>query len=598
MNMWRNLGAALAAALFFWLAAPPVQAVEILPVAELRPGMQGIGKTVVSGTNIEEFGVEVLGVLKAKGPAGDLILVRTYGNVIERTGGIVQGMSGSPVYIDGKLVGAVAYGWSLTDHRVGMLTPIGDMLKLWEAPRKEEAPPAAAAALTSAAEPALSGTLRPLDTPLMVAGFTPQALSWLGAKLQPLHLVPFATGDAPAAEAYGEVQPGSALAAELVRGDVSVGAIGTVTHVEGGRVLAFGHPFMRKGPSGYFLSQAYVFATVPGLENGFKVGAAGPLVGRISQDRSAGIGGELGLYPQIMPVRVRVHDQDLQRRNEAGFQVVRDEQLTPLLTTAAVFNVVDKTLDRQGPGTAKVRFEISVPGLAGEKLVRENMFYSPGNIGEAAVGELFEGLNLLAGNAFRPLTLFDVDVDIEVQAERKTAVILQAKAVQSEVRPGEKADIQVTLKPYRGENIVRTVSYEVPKTQPNGVLSLLVRGGGSLPIAKLLEGQGNVLLELLQKRRARTLDEEVKRFVEADRNNDLVIEPAPQEDGLPGAEAAKGAAPKAAPAPKSGAAPAAAGGSAAKAKGVAEKKDDQGKSRTMTDYIIDGDAMVSLQIKK
>ena len=132
LTTFKKMGAALAAAFFFWSFSSLALAADIMPVGDVRPGMQGIAKTVVAGTDIEEFGVEVIGVLKDKGPSGDLILVRTYGDVIDRTGGIVQGMSGSPVYIDGKLVGAIAYGWSLTDHRVGMLTPIGDMLKLWE----------------------------------------------------------------------------------------------------------------------------------------------------------------------------------------------------------------------------------------------------------------------------------------------------------------------------------------------------------------------------------------------------------------------------------------------------------------------------------
>ena len=615
LTTFKKMGAALAAAFFFWSFSSLALAADIMPVGDVRPGMQGIAKTVVAGTDIEEFGVEVIGVLKDKGPSGDLILVRTYGDVIDRTGGIVQGMSGSPVYIDGKLVGAIAYGWSLTDHRVGMLTPIGDMLKLWEpAPEKKTNPSTteekknkqlAGAAGQASEEQALamSGSLRPLDTPLMVAGFTPQALKWLGEKVKPLNLVPFAVGASPESAVYGSLQPGSALAAELVRGDVSVGAIGTVTYVEDGKILAFGHPFLRRGGSSYFLSQAYIFTTVPSLESGFKLGSAGPMVGKIAQDRGAGIAGEVGAYPNIVPVRVHVMDKDLQRQQDAGLQVVQDEKLTPLLATAAVYNVVDKTLDRQGAGTAKVRFEISAPGVPGDVVVRENMFYSPANIGETAMGELFEGLNLLAGNSFQALTLFDVNVQIEVEEERKTAVITQAKAVQASVKPGEKAQIQITLKPYRGENIIRTVNYEVPKTQPEGNLSLLVRGGGSIPIAKLMEGQGNLLLELLQKKRTRTLEEEVKHFTESDRNNDIVVEPAPLEEEMakqgPGAMQAKKIQNKAAKAEepiveKKENKPQGKNGLL----GAKDKKDDKGKSKTMTDYIIDGDTMVTLQVKK
>jgi hypothetical protein len=282
---------------------------ETMPLEEIRAGMQGVAKTVVSGTKIEEFGVEVLGIMKNKGPSGDLILVRTYGDLIDRTGGIAQGMSGSPVYIDGKLIGAIAYGWTFTDHKVGMVTPIGDMLKLWELPAPKPRIPEEEIKLDE-----LPGEEQPEDkkpedkkpenttpevktpegsaeraTPLMAAGFGERALALLTEKLRPFKLTPYAVGDAPAEETYGPLEPGSAVGVQLVRGDVSLGAMGTVTYVEGNKVLAFGHPFLKKGATGYFLTNAYVFTTVKGMENSFKVGAVGPALGIIDQDRGAGV---------------------------------------------------------------------------------------------------------------------------------------------------------------------------------------------------------------------------------------------------------------------------------------------------------------------
>lgn len=302
---------------------------RMMPVDEVKAGMRGSAKTVISGTKIEEFGVEVLGVMKNKGPSGDLILVKTYGDVIERTGGIAQGMSGSPVYIDGRLVGAIAFGWPFADHKVGMVTPIADMLKLWElpeqprqaetkdnqpseGPEKKKSDPDMPAESPGEQKPA-PDMPQAAATPLMASGFGDKALAMLTEKLKPLNLAPYAAGEAPEGVAYGPLEPGSAVGVQLVRGDVGLSAIGTATYVEDGKVLAFGHPFLKKGASGYFLTNAYIFTTVSGMENSFKVGATGQAVGRINQDRGAGVAGELNKFPNIIPMRIIINDKKIGR---------------------------------------------------------------------------------------------------------------------------------------------------------------------------------------------------------------------------------------------------------------------------------------------
>ncbi len=492
---------------------------EIMPVDEIKIGMQGTGKTVVSGTKLEEFGVEVLGIMKNKGPAGDLILVRTSGDVIDRTGGIAQGMSGSPVYIDGKLIGAVAYGWSLTDHKVGMVTPIGDMLKLWNLPDNYNA--------TMQFAQEIPG-FEQLATPLMVSGFSGNALTMLQDKLKPFNLVPYEVGDAPSDVVFAPLEPGSAVGVELVRGDVSVGALGTVTYVEDNKVLAFGHPFLKKGNIGYFMTNAYVFSTVKGLENSFKVGTTGEPVGVINQDRGAGISGYLGRYPTIIPVRIIVTDNDTGKIQDSAVQVVKDEQLSSILSATTMFNVIDKTIDRVGPGTAKVSFEISGRNMPVETITRENMFYSPNSVGEAAVGEFLEAMSMLTGNQYNPVDIMDVKINVSVSEERRTATIIEAQTNTPSVRPGEKIDITVKLKPFRGEPIQRVVSFTVPKDQPAGPLALVVRGGGMVPLIQLLSKQQGLNEGLLMlgkpKQKNQEFTDVIKEFVDRDRNNEIVVE--------------------------------------------------------------------------
>lgn len=496
------------------LAAP-----EIMPVDEIKPGMQGIAKTVVSGTKLEEFGVEVLGVMKNKGASGDLILIRTYGDVIDRTGGIAQGMSGSPVYINNKLVGAVAFGWSLTDHKIGMVTPIADMLKLWDLPDSHNV-----SLVTTEEIPGFEQ----LSTPVMVAGFSENALTMLQEKLKPLNLVPYGVGDAPEGTVFAPLEPGSAIGVELVRGDVSVGALGTVTYTDGEKVVAFGHPFLRKGNVGYFMTNAYIFTTVNGLENSFKVGTVGEAVGLINQDRGTGIAGHLDQYPAVVPINIVVKDNGTGKTQDSDVQVVQDEQLFPALSATTVFNVIDKAMDRLGAGTSKVSFEITARNMPGETIKRENMFYSPANIGEASIGEFFDAMNMLAGNQYNPVDIMNVKVNVTVDEERRTADIMEAKANKVTARPGEKVDITVKLKPFRGEPIVRTVPFVIPSDQGEGPLTLEVRGGGMIPILQLLSKQQGVdeglLLLSKVKDQNKNFADIIKDFSKRDRNNDIVVE--------------------------------------------------------------------------
>ncbi|MBP2627207.1 MAG: peptidase SpoIVB [Firmicutes bacterium] len=492
---------------------------EFMSVDEIKPGMQGIAKTVVSGIKREEFGVEVLGIMKNKGAAGDLILIRTYGDVIDRTGGIAQGMSGSPVYINNKLVGAVAYGWSLTDHKIGMVTPIADMLKLWDMPDKYNA---------SMVQTDQVPGFEQMATPLMVAGFSEHALAMLQDKLKPLNLVPYEVGEVPEGVEMGPLEPGNAVGVQLVRGDVSVGALGTVTYVEGDKVLAFGHPFLKKGNIGYFMTNAYVFTTMSGLENSFKVGTTGEAVGLINQDRGEGVAGQIGKYPSIIPMLIMVKDNDTGKTQDATVQVIQDEQLSPALSATTMFNVIDKAIDRVGSGTAKVSFEITARNMPGETIKRENMFYSGANIGEAAVGEFFEAMSMLAGNQYHPVDIMDVKINVNVDEERRTANIIEAQTKNITGRPGETIDIAVKLKPFRGEAFTRTVPFVIPSDQPAGALTLEVRGGGMVPILQLLSKRQGLDEELLMlnkpKEKNKKFADVIKDFLKRDRNNDIVVE--------------------------------------------------------------------------
>jgi hypothetical protein len=434
----------------------------------------------------------------------------------------------------------------------------------------------------------------------MVSGFSDRALNLLGEQLKPYSLVPYAAGEPAEGEVYPALEPGSAVGVQLVQGDVSVGALGTVTYVDGNKILAFGHPFLKKGNAGYYLSNAYIFTAMKGLENSFKLGVTGEAIGTVTQDRGAGVAGELDAFPANIPVRVNVKDLTTGQTRDAFFRAVQDEQLGSILSAVGVYNIVDKTIDRVGPGTAKVSFELTAKDMPGEVLRRENMFYSPTGVAEAAIAELHEALSLLAGNQFHPVDIIDVNVNVEMTQERRTAYLLEAKASTVSVKPGDTVQVTVKLKPYRSQPVTRTVAFTVPKDQAAGPLTLSVRGGGMVPLMQLLLQKDIGDLLRPEKNRQKPFDVLIKDFADRDRNNDIVVEVMElgEEELLSDRDAATGKTnptldtePK--PTPKREIKKTTAPAIAAPLKKQADKK---AKAHLSTDYIIEGDTRIVLNV--
>ncbi len=482
--------------------------VPLMPVRDLRAGMQGVGKTVVTGDTIEEFNVEVLGVTGNEA-TGYNILVRLYGDVIERAGGVAQGMSGSPVYVDGRLVGAVAYGRGFNDPHYCFLTPIGSMLTLLDEPRS------------------LPEGWLPQGTALLAGGFTEEGLAYLQDKLQPFGLDAVNAGGVGAGSTK-ELEPGSAVGASLMNGDMTLGALGTVTWTDDeGHVLAFGHPFMQRGDSNFFMNKAWVLGVIPNLQSNYKIGNMGDSIGRFGQDRSAGIGGQQGKLPLSIPVFVNVIDNSRGRSNSVRVRIIEDDKLVPTMVDAVVANALSKTVDRAGGGTASLHFTITGVDGKKEQLVvdRENMYFATSDLLKNMDAELTDTLNTLMQNKFETVNIYGVDVEAKVSDEVQVAEITSVSTTSKPVAPGEKVPIEVTMKPYRGEEFTRTVNFKVPADYKNGKMPLSVRGGSSTAwIVNLLRKQKDEETPQSKKQKKRTLGDYIKSVNNADRNNEIVID--------------------------------------------------------------------------
>jgi len=538
------------------LTAPLVPAAAApawMPVAEVRPGMRGVARTVIAGTKVESFDVTILEVVPGAGPAGDLILIRASGALIVRTGGIAAGMSGSPVYVNGRLVGAIGYGWAFADHSLGLVTPIEAMLRALPPGRSERrglSTPvqaggrriervviASTAAGVRAAEAAAAGgvaVMVPLARPLLVSAMGSRATELLSAELGPLGVSPMQGGAGSSSNVHPDLVPGSAIGVQLVRGDLNIVSIGTLTYRDGDTVLAFGHPFLNRGNTHYLLTAATIHGVIPSESFPFKIGSAGAPVGVVTEDRRSAIAGRLGVLPLMVGVRTTVTDADRGRSTTLTTQVLRDTQLGPVLTLSSALEAVDRALDRVGEGTARVRITMRARGLDGP-LVRENVFYHARDIGGAAMLELPEALRLLFANEFVRTGPLDVAIDVEVRQRRQTAAVTEAELERPRVRMGETLSVRVSLRPFQGPAETRLVEIAVPDGFPLGQTTVLIRAGGR-PTPE--QGLPLLLTQEPVESTAGSAAEQLTAFADRDRNTDLIVELIPGAARFPDSSAA------------------------------------------------------------
>lgn len=511
----RRYGKGVLALFFCWSVAAQAQAVDFMPVADVKTGMEGIAKTVLVGDTISTFNVKVLGIMKDKGPSGDLILAKFSGPVMDKTGGIAHGMSGSPVYINGKLVGAVAYGWGFADGTIGMITPIADMVKLWNIPYEKEM-----------AHQWQDGQLIPMGTPLMAYGFDRDALDYMAKKLPQYHYDMYDTAAANGDDVVKPLVPGGSVAALLVDGDLKLGAIGTVTYVDDDKVVAFGHPFLKHGSTNYFMHNSSIFTVVKSVESAFKLGSMGAEVGSVVEDRGSGIAGTVGRIHAGIPVRMVIRDLDTGKERTAYVKVIESSDMTPSLASTSLYTFLNKTLDRSGAGTATISYTITPRNAEIVPFTRKNMFYSADSISIKSVDEFYNVIDVLMNNRFIDYDISDITIHVDVMEDKKTAKIVDATASPVIVSPGDTISVNVKLYPFRGTPFTKEVLYTVPKDQPLGDAVLEVRGGGVVPLPYVFEKQKyNLTDEIIRRLKTyKDFNEFYKELLTTDSNQQIVVE--------------------------------------------------------------------------
>lgn len=507
-------------ALIFLVTLPLFgQSVEFYPLESIQPGQTGYGKTVFEGTRVDTFQVEILGVLKNVGPKQNMILARLSGGPIARTG-VFAGMSGSPVYIEDKLIGAVAYAFPFAKEPIAGITPIREMVDIFK--EKPESGPRRArrvnpdkmydvAQLPSFlshfelpqffVEPSLTrgqdlGRLQPIATPLNLSGFSPRSIQQFSSQLELLGLVPVRGMGTARMEAYEDVplQAGSTITVQLVRGDIEVSASGTATHIEGDRIYGFGHPFLSIGTTDLPLNKGAVLTIIPNLMTSEKVSVTLEPIGSIKQDRATGIMGVAGEEAQLIPVRLRLHTS----RNEVkelNFEVVTDNFLTPFLMSFTVHSSIVSSERSIGDQTIQVKCTISIKGQSDVNFESSvsDLVSSPVFAALAAASPV----NFLLNSGFEELVMEKIDVEITAVEQTREATVETIWQDRLEVDPGEEVHLTVFLRQSNGDTIIKKYPVKIPEEITPGPLKIVVADGMSLTREDAETGVGEFIPESL-----------------------------------------------------------------------------------------------------
>ena len=477
----------------------------VMPLSQIKPGMTGYAKTVFSGTKITPFEISVIGVLPRKTSPKNLIVIEVKDEYVRAHGGIAAGMSGSPVYIDGKLIGAIGYGWTFADSNLGMVTPIEEMVQAmeWkdeipdfkippvplEKPAKAEVKTAPTSgdktaqpktdaagkkdgavdiAVVSGDKAIPGGKLEKKMMPLMVDGISDRMSKRLEKQFG-VEVVPFGTK----AEAGSPVnldwkpEPGAAIGAALAWGDFSAGGIGTLTALsDDGRFIAFAHPMFNRGAVSYAMTEAGIVKIIPSLTSSFKLGYIDSIAGVITQDRPQAIGGRLGRLAAAYSYTVNFKDADTGRSATKRFQTVADSFIGPELGATGIVGLIDAEWSRKGQGTAMLTYSVD-GGNMKPAWARRDIFFSEKDIVKSLQKEVEAMNKVIAHNKFREIAPYGVTVNVELTQEPRIVYVekIEIRDKKELYSPGDKLTVDVTFRPWRKDAVVKTFELTVPKTR-------------------------------------------------------------------------------------------------------------------------------------
>ncbi len=518
---------------------------KIMRASEAKRGMIGVGKSVFQGTKIEEFKVVILGRLEKVDNGGDIVMIKVLnGPIIRRNSGVIQGMSGSPIYVNGKLLGAVAYAMGMFPREpICGVKPIIEMIETTNA--KPPAPPRKLPVPVSLSEPLRIGDrtfrrvildsamnraptnkdkntllLKPAQTLMMVSGISERSLP-LWNKLLNKYGIKAVMGPGKASvKANPTLEPGAAVGVQLVSGDIDVSGIGTVTFREGSRVLAFGHPMFSLGSVNMPMTTAYIHDIFPSQEISFKMGAPLKAVGNLTTDGVHGIAGNIGGKPDMVPMLIKVRDEDNGWSKSFNVQVINDKILMPQLAVMAANDAIGSIFGSQAEVTVRLNLAVDAEGI--KPIRRSNVRFTGGAAARVALVDLEDAISFVTDPEFGRPRIKRVFLEATLEHAQRTARIKRIFANRVKVKPGDELEIGVVMEPYPysdGKTVTETFKFAIPKTTPGGVLRIGAGPGGVMEL--LLRSRLGVRMP-----QPTNLSELLEFYEGVHANNDLLVKVA------------------------------------------------------------------------
>ncbi len=468
--------------------------VELMDISQVKRGMRGFGITVFEGVKIERFEVEVLGVLKNEGPESDLILARFDGGPLKKTG-VIAGMSGSPVYIDGKLVGAVSHAYTWAKEPLGMIRPIKEMINILNRenfyPTEEDKPifiPLETSLYKEKnkkfpeffqkSEPnkylanveGRSIELKPVMTPILFSGIDKKLVDLMSEKLKSYGYYPIQNGSGGRMTNVEGIErslyPGDAVGINLISGDMNATVLGTVSYRDRDKVLLFGHPSFFKGPIDMPMTKEYVHVCVPTRNISFKVSSTLFPVGHAYNDKNTAVAGKLGVDAPTIPVDLYIKDDNYKK--SFNFKIVKDNVFFPNLLSAALTQSIYNVNNQAEENTIKLRFEIKVRNVNTNKVNKIIItdFITGGDTSENMFISMFritEPLEILFYNEFSNVSVESVTAHFDILPGWVACKVEKVRLLKSPIKPGEEIPLLITLKPFKGKRFYKKVSIRIPK---------------------------------------------------------------------------------------------------------------------------------------
>ncbi len=500
-----------------------------MPVDQIKPGMKGIGKTVFSGTKIEEFQIEVLDIVKnAIGPKSDIIWVMCSGGPLEETG-VISGMSGSPVYIDGKLIGAVAYRvGSFTKKPIAGITPIANMLEIIENSEKESLSESAnfeyeypfplrdnKTLKENLSVESLSenfASFMPIQTPIMMSGFRPETIEYIAPVLKKYGMIPIQGGGVSVSSESENVnlEPGAVVGIELVKGDLVAFASGTLTYIDGNKVIAFGHPMSGMGKTNLPFSIGKISILVPSIMASSKQGSPVKTIGTLTEDNQYGIMSIIGKQPEFIPMKIRFRSPA--KTQEYNFEIAKHRLYAPTFIFSIVLDTISSAGKSVGDYTIRTHSEISIKGYP--KILKDNIFsgLSPDEVAE----NFAIPVSLLMQNRFEEADIENLTLDITFDNTRTNALIEDVQLDKSMVKPGDSVNLNISITPYKQETISKKIEVSIPKDIPEGRALIRISDASSSNLWNRSRAP--------MKSRITDINQLIKQIQDEESNNNIIIE--------------------------------------------------------------------------